>query len=176
MSARAGPPRLCALGRTRIELPLVHARDRDFGEHAGFRQRVAVDKRLSFGARLHIDDQKAADELRAVVVRRSAGNNQNIFLATQIVDVGLQALFAFFGKVGCGYARYGSEHKEFLSVESVKLIFCPKKRAAYALFAVVNASATDAKLVAIFMPRFRARPVLLAKQPPSLRQLPHLGA
>src|SRR5262249_9147142 len=98
-----------------IELPLVHARNRHAGEHAGLRKRVTVHKRLGLGAALHVDDQQAADVAPAVVARRSAGNHQDVSLAFQIFDVGLQAFLAFLGEVWRGYTRYGKEHRNLLS-------------------------------------------------------------
>src|SRR5690349_19108909 len=102
--------RLGSLARLRIPLPLAHAGDRYFREHAVLRERVVVHEGLGFGAAFHVDDQQGAEELRAVIAFRRPGENQYVFLAEEIFHVRLQALFALGSEVGCGYARDGPKH------------------------------------------------------------------
>ena len=55
-AARILPPCSRAFSRLRIKLPLIHARDRNAGEHAGLREWIAVYKSLRFGAGLYVHD------------------------------------------------------------------------------------------------------------------------
>jgi hypothetical protein len=56
------------------------------------------------------DDQRAAHEVLAVVARRRPREHQDLLLALQEIEVGLQVLFPVGGEVRRGDARDDPQH------------------------------------------------------------------
>src|SRR5262245_38378940 len=88
-------------GRLRIPLPLAHARDGHVREHARLLERIRIGESLGLGPAADVDDQKAADDFLAVVAERRAGDDQDVLLAVEVVEVRLQTLLA----LGCEVRR-----------------------------------------------------------------------